>query len=330
MKFLVYFLLFITLVKSSLGSFSSIDDEFDQFKKQHNKEYSNTYEEAYRKGIFASNLADITKHNEEYDHGEHTWKMGVSLFADLTHAEFMETLTLNVPDMPKSTHNYQMQAQSMATSVDWRQSGCVTDVKDQGSCGSCWSFGAIASVEYACCASSGNSNQLSEQQVIDCDKTDNGCNGGWHDTAWQYMIEEGGVEKSSDYPYTAKEGSCKADENKFECVVTGCVGGPNEGVCDNSGKIGEDKVLKQMLTDQPLGVAVDASRFQHYSSGILDCGNHRMLNHAVFAVGYEGYDYYIVKNSWGKSWGESGYVRIGMIHSNDCGIADYPGYAITE
>jgi len=200
-------LLLVAFVHTCIGKSPSIDSEFDRFKKNHYKEYSSDVEQAFRKGIFASNLADIIKHNKEFERGERTWKQGVSLYADLTHQEFMELLTMRVPDMPQSKHSYQMQAQSIATSVDWRDSGCVTDVKDQGACGSCWSFGAIASAEYACCSSSGNSNQLSEQQVVDCDKVDGGCNGGWHDTAWQYMIEEGGVEKSSDYPYTASEGS---------------------------------------------------------------------------------------------------------------------------
>jgi len=134
---------------------------------------------------------------------------------------------------------------------------------------------------------SNNQNQLSEQQVVDCDNRNSGCNGGWYDTAWQYMMEEGGIETSYDYPYTGRGGSCKADSNKFECTVTGCVGGPNNGVCDNSGLVGDEEELKKMLNDRAVAVAVDATPFQFYSSGILDCRNFHSLNHAVFAVGYE-------------------------------------------
>merc|ERR1712112_435898 len=190
-------------------------------------------------------------------------------------------------------------------------------------------MGAVASMEAAHMEKHGSTVQMSEQQVVDCDNRNSGCNGGWYDTAWQYMMEEGGLETSSDYPYTARGGSCKSDSNKFECTVTGCVGGPNNGACDNSGLVGDEEELKKMLNDQAVAVAVDASPFQFYSSGILDCRNFHSLNHAVFAVGYNDGSDFIVRNSWGKSWGESGYVRVGM-GGNPCGIADYPAYAITK
>jgi len=327
MKLFLTIALSLTVAEICFGV--SLNTQWAKFKEENNKEYVDGIEEAFRKGVFAANLEKINKHNEEYDQGEHTWKMSVNLFADLTHDEFMEKLTLQVPDMPKSNEQYEMKAKSMASSVDWRDTGCVGAIKDQGSCGSCWAFGAVASVEFACCMASNDNNPLSEQQVVDCDNRNSGCNGGWYDTAWQYMMEEGGLETSSDYPYTARGGSCKSDSNKFECTVTGCVGGPNNGACDNSGLVGDEEELKKMLNDQALAVAVDASPFQFYSSGILDCRNYHNLNHAVFAVGYEDGSHYTIKNSWGKSWGESGYVRVGM-GGNPCGVADYPGYAIAE
>lgn len=327
MKLFLSIALSLTVAEICFGV--SLNTQWAKFKEENNKEYVDGIEEAFRKGVFVANLEKIKKHNEEYDQGEHTWKMSVNLFADLTHDEFMEKLTLQVPDMPKSKEQYEMKAKSMASSVDWRDTGCVGAIKDQGSCGSCWAFGAVASVEFACCMASNDNNPLSEQQVVDCDNRNSGCNGGWYDTAWQYMMEEGGLETSSDYPYTARGGSCKSDSNKFECTVTGCVGGPNNGACDNSGLVGDEEELKKMLNDQALAVAVDASPFQFYSSGILDCRNYHSLNHAVFAVGYEDGSHYTIKNSWGKSWGESGYVRVGM-GGNPCGVADYPGYAIAE
>jgi len=327
MKLFLSIVLSLTVAEICFGV--SLNSQWAKFKEENSKEYVDGIEEAFRKGVFTANLEKINKHNEEYDLGEHTWKMSVNLFADLTHDEFMEKLTLQVPDMPKSNKQYEMKAKSMSSSVDWRDTGCVGAIKDQGSCGSCWAFGAVASVEFACCMASNDNNPLSEQQVVDCDNRNSGCNGGWYDTAWQYMMEEGGLETSSDYPYTARGGSCKSDSNKFECTVTGCVGGPNNGACDNSGLVGDEEELKKMLNDQALAVAVDASPFQFYSSGILDCRNYHSLNHAVFAVGYEDGSHYTIKNSWGKSWGESGYVRVGM-GGNPCGVADYPGYAIAE
>ena len=114
----------------------------------------------------------------------------------------------------------------------------------------------------------------------------------------------------------------------FVSGVAGCVGGPNF-FCDNHGLVGDEEELKKMVNDRPVAVAVDASPFQFYSSGILDCRNFHSLNHAVFAVGYNDGSDWIIKNSWGKSWGEQGYVRVGM-GGNPCGVADYPAYAIAK
>jgi len=313
-----------------VSSEETLDFHFTKFMKDHNRKYSDSIEEAFRKGIFAANLEKINRHNEEYDRGDQSWKMSVNAFADLTHDEFMEMLTLKVPDMPKANNKYQMQGKSLAGSVDWRDTSCVGNIKDQGQCGSCWAFAAVASVEFECCMTSGNHDPLSEQQVMDCADTGNGCNGGWYDQGWKYLIEAGGIEKSSDYPYSARVDICRADPSKFECSVTECYGGPNKfGPCENGGLVGDEEEFKKMLNDHPLAVTVDATPFQFYSSGILDCRTFHSLNHAVFAVGYEEGSHYIVKNSWGASWGESGYIKIGM-GGNPCGIADYPAYAVSE
>merc|ERR1712080_60148 len=327
MKFLFCAALVVVIAQAHTPSLS-LNAQFAGFKHTHSKKYADAFEEAYRKGIFASNLAKIAQHNEEYARGEHSWKMGVTQFADLTHAEFMEMLTLRVPDMASAKKPYQMQSKVMATSVDWRDEGYVTAVKDQGQCGSCWAFGAVASMEAAHFEKYGSTVQMSEQQIVDCDNRNSGCNGGWYDTAWQYVQEEGGIETTADYPYHARESSCKAGQNDFVSGVSGCVGGPNY-YCDNSGKVGDETELQKMLNDRPIAVAVDATPFQLYHSGIMDCRNYHSLNHAVFAIGYEDGSHYIVKNSWGTSWGESGYVRVGM-GSNPCGIADYPSYAIAK
>merc|ERR1712179_93668 len=223
----------------------SLNAQFASFKHSHGKQYTDAFEEAYRKGIFASNLAKINQHNVEHANGEHTWKMAVNQFADLTHDEFMAMNTLNVPDMPQAPKKYQMQAKSMASSVDWRDSGAVTAVKDQGQCGSCWAFGATASMEAAHWEKYGSTVQMSEQQVVDCD---------------------------------TRDGQCNDSQNDFVSGVSGCVGGPNF-FCDNHGLVGDEEELKKMLNDRPVAVAVDASPFQFYSRGILDCRNFHSLNH---------------------------------------------------
>merc|ERR1712038_581048 len=307
MKFLFAAALVVVLAQAHAGSLS-LNAKFAAFKHSHGKQYTDAFEEAYRKGIFAANLAKINQHNVEHANGEHSWTMGVNQFADLTHDEFMAMNTLSIPDMPAAPKKYSMQAKSMASSVDWRDSGAVTAIKDQGQYGS--------------------TVQMSEQQVVDCDTRDGGCNGGWYDTAWRYVSEEGGIATMSDYPYPARDGSCKASSMDFVSGVAGCVGGPNF-FCDNHGLVGDEEELKKMVNDRPVAVAVDASPFQFYSSGILDCRSFHSLNHAVFAVGYNDGSDFIVRNSWGQSWGESGYVRVGM-GGNPCGIADYPAYAITK
>merc|ERR1712011_77659 len=297
MKFLFAAALVVVLAQAHAGSLS-LNAKFAAFKHSHGKQYTDAFEEAYRKGIFAANLAKINQHNVEHANGEHSWTMGVNQFADLTHDEFMAMNTLSIPDMPAAPKKYSMQAKSMASreAAHWEKYGSTV--------------------------------QMSEQQVVDCDTRDGGCNGGWYDTAWRYVSEEGGIATQSDYPYTARDGSCRASSMDFVSGVSGCVGGPNF-FCDNHGLVGDEEELKKMLNDRPVAVAVDATPFQFYSSGILDCRSFHSLNHAVFAVGYNDGSDFIVRNSWGKSWGESGYVRVGM-GGNPCGIADYPAYAITK
>ena len=209
--------------------------------------------------------------------------------------------------------------------------GYVTHVKDQGMCSSV-AFSVIASVEAAHVEANGDLIALSEQQVIDCAT---GCSGGWFDTAWKYIIEEGGVNSEEDYPYESRDGPCRADSNSFVATVTGCHGGPSD-ICEDSGKDGSEANFVKALNDRPQSVTVDASGFAFYSGGIFDdsssCSGSR-LNHAVFAVGYgseEGKDYYIIKNSWSKSWGEVGYIRLKRGTSTTggmCGVALYPAWA---
>jgi len=317
MKHIFATTLIFALAQACFGKPSlSIDTQFQNFKTTHKKHYNNPLEEAYRKGVFAANLATINRHNEEYDAGEHKWTMGVNHLSDLTHEEFMELNKLKVPDLPQRETKYKMQAKIVADAIDWRDQGYITHVKDQGQCGSCWAFGAIASLEAAHVEAGGDLIAMSEQQVLDCDTTDGGCNGGWYDTAWQYIQGEGGVDTEAAYPYIARKHlTCQAESNgPFVATVTGCEGGPNT-FCDNSGhKDGNEANLVTALNDRPISVAVDATPFQSYSGGILDtCHRFYRLNHAVFAVGYgsdAGGDYFIIKNSWGASWGEDGYIRL--------------------
>jgi len=207
-----------------------------------------------------------------------------------------------------------------ADSVDWNTAGCVTPVKNQGSCGSCWSFSTTGSMEGAHCAEGNTLVSLSEQELVDCDTADGnaGCNGGDMATAMLWT-ESNALCTEDDYKYTGKDGSCK------ESSCTGavkCTGYTNVTAGSSSG-------LMASIETAPTSIAIEADKlvFQFYSGGVLNstkCGTN--LDHGVLAVGYgtdsTGQAYYLVKNSWGSSWGEAGYLKIANNGDGDgiCGI----------
>jgi cathepsin L len=205
----------------------------------------------------------------------------------------------------------------LAGALDWRQKGAVTPVKNQGQCGSCWAFSAVAALEGAHAVSTGSLVPLSEQQLNDCSwaQGNEGCNGGLMDQSFQYVISNKGITTGAAYPYTARDGKCKTDV-PVAATISSYV-----NVEANS----EDSLMKAINLG-PVSVAIQASSmaFQFYSGGVLSdksCGTN--LDHGVTLVGYgteNNVDYWIVKNSWGGSWGESGYIRM-VRGQNQCGIA---------
>jgi len=204
----------------------------------------------------------------------------------------------------------------LAADVDWRTKGAVNPVQNQGQCGSCWAFSSTAAIEGAHQIKTGNLLKLSEQQFVDCDSQSSGCNGGLEIWAFAYA-EKNAIELETAYPYTAKDGSCAASSSAGQVSVTDFATVPPKDVAQ----------LKAAINIQPTCVSVHAgAAFQQYSSGILDT---RLcigaLNHAVTAVGYgedNGKGYFIIRNSWGASWGESGYIRVSSDVSGGgvCGI----------
>jgi len=197
--------------------------------------------------------------------------------------------------------------------IDWVKKGAVTEVKDQGQCGSCWSFSTTGALEGAYFVKYGNLETFSEQQLVDCDTFKNGgrdmgCNGGLMDHAFAWIEKNGGLCREADYPYVSGEtktaGTCKKSCSLIEkSKITSFI----------DVEPSSDIAMMTALSQQPVSIAIEADQreFQLYKSGIFTgvCGN--KLDHGVLVVGY-GRDYYLVKNSWGLSWGDGGYIKLGL------------------
>ncbi|XP_059461680.1 cysteine protease XCP1-like [Corylus avellana] len=301
---------------------------FESWMSKHSKSYESIEEKLHRFDIFKDNLEHIDETNKKVSN----YWLGLNEFADLSHEEFKQMhLGLIKPELPKKRQSPQefsyRDVVDLPKSVDWRKKGAVTHVKNQGSCGNCWAFSTVAAVEGINQLVTGNLTSLSEQELIDCDKTyNNGCNGGLMDYAFAYIVSNGGIQNEADYPYLMKDGTCEMKKAQLDVVT---ISGYHD-VPEND----EESLLKA-LANQPLSVAIEASgrAFQFYSGGIFDgrCGTE--LDHGVAAVGYgtaKGLDYILVKNSWGPKWGEKGYIRMKRNNGKPeglCGIykmASYP------
>jgi len=299
------------------------DASWTAWKAKYNKNYLSAEEDAVRKAIFEKNVAYINKHNSQ----GHSYTLGMNQFGDLTNAEYQAMyLTKMVPTRNGSA--FVQGNEIVPDSVDWRTQGYVTPIKDQGQCGSCWSFSTTGSFEGAHFKATGKLVSFSEQNLVDCStkQGNQGCNGGLMDNAFTYIIQNGGLDTEASYPYTARDGTCKYNPansggtlSKFVDVTSGS----------------ETALESAVATIGPVSVAIDASHnsFQFYKSGVYNellCSS-KNLDHGVLAVGYgtdAGKDYWIVKNSWGTSWGNQGYILMSRNKKNQCGIATAASYPI--
>jgi len=293
-------------------------EAFSHFTQTYNKKYSDA-EWTSRMSIFAENLERINEQNKQHILIGGEAVFGVTQFSDLTPAEFKSMYLNYIPSnitLPRV--NIELDG-APATVVDWRTKGAVTDVKDQGQCGSCWAFSATEAIESYSFLSAGKLVELSPQQITSCDKTDGGCNGGNTETAYGYVVKAGGIETSADYPYTSGGGNtgvCKFNAAKVAVKVAGY----------KSIAKGETN-LKAALNNGPASICLAADAFQSYRSGILrSCPG--QVDHCVQAVGYDDTNsppYWIVRNSWATSWGEQGYIRVES-GKDLCKIADDATY----
>lgn len=271
---------------------------------------------------FANNADAIETHNNRRDT---TYELGHNQFSHMSFDEFKEYVHLGL-DMPKEETNSEnvlylyQNLTALPASVDWTAQGAVTGVKDQGNCGSCWSFSATGALEGAYKIKYGTLVSFSEQNLVSCDTIDSACNGGLMDNAFSWTKSNGGLCTESGYPYTSgttgQKGTCTTTCTKNTAVAPKSF----TDVAKNS-----DSALMTALAQQPVSVAIQANQpaFQLYKSGVLtgSCGTN--LDHGVLAVGYgtwtDGTNYYKVKNSWGTGWGMSGYILIERGNPQRCG-----------
>ncbi|XP_074290007.1 KDEL-tailed cysteine endopeptidase CEP2-like [Silene latifolia] len=303
-----------------------METRYRKWMVENKKQYKDIKEWEQHFGIYQSNVQFINYINSQ----NLSYKLVDNRFADMTNEEFksvfMGRLTGIGPSDNHALDNTTYHA--LPKVVDWRKKGAVTSVKNQGSCGGCWAFSAVAAVEGFHKIKTGKLVSLSEQQLVDCDRRQNeGCDGGFMKQAFQYIKRNNGIAAERYYPYKGRNGKCnKAKLKNHAAKITGYKSVTNDN----------EKRLQAAVAKQPISVAIDAagSEFQLYKGGIFDgfCGTN--LNHGVTIVGYgqkKGKKYWLVKNSWGAGWGEHGYVRMRRDIKRKtglCGIAMDASYPI--
>jgi len=329
-------MIFVTLLTLAFASEHLLEKEFYEFKQTHKKNYSTFEEHEKRFEIYKANKIKIQAHND----AKRNWKMAMNQFGDMTGYEFSLYVKRGAGGgyVPKKESERKVQYKkynATCSSIDWVDRGMVTPVKNQGQCGSCWSFSVTGAIEGRAAIATGQLASISEQELVDCDHNDSGCNGGLMDFGFEYVMGHKGLCSEVEYPYTSgttsKNGACNSDscDHRFD-AITSYQDVPSKN----------QEALESALCDGPVSIAIEAdqSYFQFYSSGVLDgsgCGAN--LDHGVLLVGMgtdPTYgDYWRVKNSWGTRWGDAGYIRMcrncGMNNgAGQCGLMQQPSYPV--
>ncbi|XP_069685411.1 cathepsin L-like peptidase [Periplaneta americana] len=338
MKSLIITLLAVVTTTQGINLFELALDDWHMFKIAYGKTYS-PREELFRMRIYLDNVERIKKHNEEYARGLHSYTLAVNKFSDMPLQEAVAAVN-GLRHLPEESMQ-QCRRQptfippanvQLPDSIDWREKGAVTPVKDQGHCGSCWAFGATGALEGQHFRKTGKLISLSEQNLVDCSGSygNDGCDGGVIDRAYDYVKDNNGIDTEVSYPYEAKNDTCRFNPKN--------VGATDVGFIDI--QFGSEEDLQAAVaTIGPISVAIfaDLTEFFHYKSGVFyndRCSSEPFsLDHAVLVVGYgkdekSGQKYWLVKNSWGEDWGESGYIKMARNRNNNCGIASMASYPL--
>ncbi|XP_003741376.1 cathepsin L1 [Galendromus occidentalis] len=299
--------------------------KWTSYKAAHKKSYS-AAEESLRMANYLDNTRVIEEHNARFHQGLESYELGHNELSDLTLEEIKSTrmglvLPPNAAEIAANASRHFAPSDIVAPgSVDWRSKRCVQYVKNQGSCGSCYSFSALGALETSYCNKHGQLPDLAEQHLVDC--AGRGCSGGWMHDMFNYLQSNGGAIDQRRYPYTGKVEQCKQDRMPKAAGVA---------TYKQISRGNENELMQAIATVGTVSIAYNAGTQQHsyYRGGILDvpnCGN--TPTHAVLLVGYgteNGKDFWTLKNSWGEGWGERGFFRLAR-GKNMCGIADWASY----
>lgn len=313
---------------------------FKAWQKKHGITFKSAAEAVKRKAIFVENLIKIALHNAK--NGD--WSMGMNQFGHLKPEEFKKIYASGL--LPPSLKNLRstpsfrsnitravyrrMENEQLPTEVNWITAGAVTPVKNQGACGSCWSFSTTGALEGAYFIANKKLVSFSEQELVACDPVDQGCRGGLMDNAYEWIEKNGGLCSEDSYPYTSGQGQ------RGMCKKSGCKIVPNSAPSKFFDVPHSEASLESAVAKQPVAIAIEADQtaFQFYQKGVLTAKCGANLDHGVLVVGYgteDGQDYWLVKNSWGATWGDHGYIKLARglkQQGGECGILLSPSYPV--
>ena len=329
MKRIIIFLAAFLLISCNSELDTLIFKQFQKFITKYKKKYSSIDEFLSRYQIFKENIISIVNSEKS------SFKKGITKFSDLTKQEFSKTyLNLNYDAL--STLNsipYTMEKTNLKaapSSYDYRNTNKIGPSQDQGNCGSSWAFATAGILQSYYAMHIGKFEYLSKQMLVDCDTSDSGCNGGLMEYAFTWLTKNGGIMLESDYPYKGVRGACKSEKSKYiDMKVNGYFKYGSSTSTFNP--VDEDEIKEFLYQTGPLGVVMNGDPLVSYVSGIIDVPSSECpasaVNVCLLLVGYgvdsdSGIPYWIVQNSWGEDWGESGFFKIRRGNSS-CGINSY-------